>query len=219
MAANSSRKQHRPVASNAERRILDAAERLFAEFGYNGVSVRDITKAAGANLSSVYYHFHSKPDLLDAVCRRRMAPIVEQRLAEMRAAAGSGRADADALVAAFVASSIRRSLGRGARAKTFRQLVGHLGTDPTPEVRKVVGRIYDESVAEFVAALRALYPKAAAPALFWAVACTLGVTLYVQGDLARLRGLLKLPQQPANADDAIRQVTRYIAGGLTAATD
>ena len=58
MAANSSRKQHRPVASNAERRILDAAERLFAEFGYNGVSVRDITKAAGANLSSVYYHFH-----------------------------------------------------------------------------------------------------------------------------------------------------------------
>ncbi|MFE2026513.1 TetR/AcrR family transcriptional regulator [Streptomyces hygroscopicus] len=55
--------------------ILDAAERLFAEHGYRGTSVRAITALAGANLAAVGYHFGSKAELMAAVARRVIEPI------------------------------------------------------------------------------------------------------------------------------------------------
>ena len=44
--------------------VFGAAERLFALHGFQNVSVRDITAAAGVNLASVNYHFGSKDALL-----------------------------------------------------------------------------------------------------------------------------------------------------------
>ena len=41
-------------------RILDAAERLFARHGFYGISVRDITEAAGVDVALVSYHFGGK---------------------------------------------------------------------------------------------------------------------------------------------------------------
>jgi len=46
--------------------LLDAAERLFAERGFRGTSIRAITDLAGANLAAVGYHFGSKAELLAA---------------------------------------------------------------------------------------------------------------------------------------------------------
>ncbi|MGH2936826.1 MAG: TetR/AcrR family transcriptional regulator [Solirubrobacterales bacterium] len=56
--------------------ILDAAEHLFAERGFSGTSVRAITDLAGANLAAVGYHFGSKAELLAAVVRRVVEPII-----------------------------------------------------------------------------------------------------------------------------------------------
>ena len=52
-------------------RILDAAERLFAERGYDGASLRAITGQARVNLAAVNYHFRSKRALMRAVFARR----------------------------------------------------------------------------------------------------------------------------------------------------
>ena len=49
-----------------ERRLLLAAERLFAEHGIAAVSLRAIMAAAGANVASVHYHFGSKATLVEA---------------------------------------------------------------------------------------------------------------------------------------------------------
>ena len=61
--------------SDTRTQILDAAERLFAERGFRGTSVRAITDSAGANLAAVGYHFGSKAELLTAVIRRVIEPI------------------------------------------------------------------------------------------------------------------------------------------------
>jgi AcrR family transcriptional regulator len=54
-------------AASTRNHLLDAAERLFAEQGVEATSVRDITKAAGANQGAINYHFQSKDKLvLDA---------------------------------------------------------------------------------------------------------------------------------------------------------
>ncbi|MCK5341339.1 MAG: helix-turn-helix transcriptional regulator, partial [Desulfobulbaceae bacterium] len=60
---------------DTKHRILDAAERLFADKGYHNTSLRNITSAAKANLASVNYHFGSKEALISEVMDRRLAPI------------------------------------------------------------------------------------------------------------------------------------------------
>jgi AcrR family transcriptional regulator len=56
-------------------RILDTAEVCFAQRGFDGTSLREITAQAGVNLGAVNYHFGSKAGLFDEVLRRRVEPI------------------------------------------------------------------------------------------------------------------------------------------------
>jgi len=56
---------------NTRERLLDQAERLFAMKGFEAVSVREITKAAGSNLAAVNYHFGNKMNLYIQVFRER----------------------------------------------------------------------------------------------------------------------------------------------------
>jgi len=57
--------------------ILDAAERLFARHGLDGVAVRDLARETGLTPSSLYNHFPGKQALYDAVLERGLKPIVE----------------------------------------------------------------------------------------------------------------------------------------------
>lgn len=60
--------------------ILDAAWSLFAEKGFEDVSVRDVTQAAGVNLASVSYHFGGKEGLIQETVKRCMNPINQYRI-------------------------------------------------------------------------------------------------------------------------------------------
>lgn len=59
--------------------ILDVAERLFAENGVAGTTIRVITAEAGVNVAAVNYYFRSKEDLYREVVGRRLGPLNEER--------------------------------------------------------------------------------------------------------------------------------------------
>jgi AcrR family transcriptional regulator len=84
--------------------LVLAAERLVAEHGSAGISLRDITEAAGAaNSSAIQYHFGSREELLLAVFRYRMGPINMRRIACLDALARSDRLlDQRGLIGALV---------------------------------------------------------------------------------------------------------------------
>ncbi|MBU4563571.1 MAG: CerR family C-terminal domain-containing protein [Desulfarculus sp.] len=63
--------EHNKQADPTQERLLDEAERLFADKGYDGVSLREITAAAGTHLAAVNYHFGSKENLYLEVFRIR----------------------------------------------------------------------------------------------------------------------------------------------------
>jgi len=58
-------------------RILDVAEKLFAERGLAGTAVRDIARASSLTPASLYNHFKGKQDLYDAVIERGVRPLIE----------------------------------------------------------------------------------------------------------------------------------------------
>src|SRR5665213_2308128 len=80
--------------------ILNAAERCFAEDGFDGVSLRAITEAAGVDLALVNYHFGSKENLLREVIGRRAKIVHDDRvlaLEEARHQAGTSAPSIEAI--------------------------------------------------------------------------------------------------------------------------
>jgi AcrR family transcriptional regulator len=67
--------------TDTRQKLLDAAERLFGERGYDATSLRHIIADAGVNLAAVHYHFGSKEELLDGVVLRKAGPVNQTRLA------------------------------------------------------------------------------------------------------------------------------------------
>jgi AcrR family transcriptional regulator len=68
---------------STQEKLLEAAGRLFLERGYAGVSVRDITEVAGANVAAVNYHFGSKRNLYREFLSRRLTAMVDPKVAAL----------------------------------------------------------------------------------------------------------------------------------------
>ena len=66
--------------------LLSAARTLFSQRGFDGASVRAITRLAGTNLGAITYHFGTKRELYSAVLEDGLRPIA----AQVAAAAESG---------------------------------------------------------------------------------------------------------------------------------
>ncbi|WP_286274760.1 TetR/AcrR family transcriptional regulator [Mycobacterium antarcticum] len=117
--------------SRSKDALLDAAERLIAERGFE-VPLRDIAQAAGQrNNSAVNYHFHSRQDLLDAVVARRLLPMERERermLGDLDAGEAFDAGDVHALMRVLVLPLLRLESTHYAR---FLQVVGpRLRTEP-----------------------------------------------------------------------------------------
>lgn len=70
-----------PSQPDTRERLLNTAQRLFAEHGFKATSLRQITREADANVASVNYHFGSKEEMLNELIRRRVDSVNERRYA------------------------------------------------------------------------------------------------------------------------------------------
>jgi AcrR family transcriptional regulator len=157
-------------------RILDAAERLFAEHGFRGTSVRAITDLAGANLAAVGYHFGSKAQLMAAVARRAVEPILAAQSAGLdRLLARTPDPAVADLVEAFAGPLFDgMPAGDEGGARTSRLVVMIL-SDPAEEVRGWVGAAEDTARERFMAAFSRALPELSPEELWFRVRGVLAV--------------------------------------------
>ena len=108
-------------------RLLAEAARLFADRGFKGVTVREICRAAGANVAAINYHFGDKAGLYREVLR----PAVEamRQSTERARAAGEGRPPEERLRLAIVAFL---QLSRSPGTATVHRLIHWEMLEPTP---------------------------------------------------------------------------------------
>ena len=108
-------------------RLLDAALDLLAERGEDGMVLRELTEAAGANVAAVSYHFGSLQSLCDAAIEHALERYLEAQQAEVSARpAGSSVEE----VAAALARPITRALAGGSRDLDVMRIVARSGIDP-----------------------------------------------------------------------------------------
>src|SRR5258708_307092 len=127
-----------PSIAETPERLMDVAERLFAEHGYSNVPTRTIAQEANANSAAVHYHFGSKEGLLAAVFRRRLDPLNLERVARIEESVrrSAGAPNAEDVLRAFIEPTLRKPRDEGERH--FRLLSGRASTDPNPEVKRIL---------------------------------------------------------------------------------
>src|SRR5437667_4242675 len=113
---------------DTKQRILDSAERLFADYGFAGTSLRAIIANAKVNLAAIHYHYRSKEALFDAVILRRLQPINQERLELLDAcerSAADGKPTLEQVLEAFLAPAFRVGADPNG-GQTFVRLIGRL---------------------------------------------------------------------------------------------
>ena len=201
--------------AGARAQLLDAAEALFSERGYNGVSTRDIAARAGVNLGSIPYYFGSKENLLKEVLRRRATPELEDRAAGVKKVlddAGSKAPDVVAILRADLEPVFRRRRENA----VHRRLAGRLSTDPSPEVRRAVSEIYSRRAIVFDTALRRACPHLSHDEFYWRFYCLFGAVQYVLADVGKIQTFAGKTFDSSNPEEALRNVIPFLAAGLRA---
>src|SRR5437899_3942533 len=158
-------------------RILDAAEALFMEHGFEATSLRAITAAAAVNLAAVNYHFGSKEELFQAVLTRRLDPMNQERIALLtrfeREAAPRTLSCERILAAMFIpALKLARDPRRG--GKDFLRLLGRAYADPAPFIRHFLSEQYAVMISRFKAAFGRALPQLPKKELVWRLHFVMG---------------------------------------------
>jgi AcrR family transcriptional regulator len=208
-----------PESKNSKQRILDAAERLFSERGFEGASLRAITGEAGVNLASVNYYFRSKEELIKAVFARRLGPLNQQRLALLDVYETAARDRPPALedvIEALIGPVLRLGQQSDVEGASLKKLIGMMFHHPGPHIQGLFVEQMREVAIRFVAAFRRALPELPVEELFWRIHFSIGaMALTLVG--SPVLGLISGGRcDPSDVDTAIEKIVAYAAGGLSA---
>lgn len=199
-------------------RILDTAERLFAEHGYAATSLRSIIADAGVNLAAVHYHFHSKEALLEAVILRRSVPANQERVAlldRFEKEAGGQPPSLEKVIEAFAAPTLQMSRDPQNGSMVFMRLLGRLHAEGDLLPRIITAQ-FGDVLKRFGAALRAALPDLPPEELFWRLNLAIGALAQtLRGGSKDLETISDL-SLTLNSETALERLVAFLSAGFRA---
>jgi AcrR family transcriptional regulator len=212
------REPARPAPNDEERtrdRILRTAERLFAERGFNGVSVRELAAEAQVNIASIGYHFENKEGLLSEVYHRHCEPMIEGRLRGLEAALRlRGKARLAAIIEAFIRPALQQV--EVEEGETFIRLRAVLSGENSELLEKLVAENFDQSSTAFIAALGECLPHLSRTDVCWRFHFLLGAIYYTAAGPHRIHAFSGGRCDPTNTEDVIKELVPFMTRAFLA---
>jgi AcrR family transcriptional regulator len=209
---------HGPGATRE--RILDAAEALFMEHGFEATSLRLITASAGANLAAANYHFGSKEELFRAVLTRRLDPMNQERmrlLGQFEHETAPAPLPCDRILAALLIPALRLARDPARGGTNFLRLLGRAYADPAPFIRRFLSEQYASMIACFKAAFGRALPELPRKELSWRLHFIMGALSYTLAGTDALKIIAELnPVETDNDEILLRRLAPFLLAGLTA---
>jgi AcrR family transcriptional regulator len=201
-----------PAPFSTKDRILGAAEELFAQYGFSGTSLRQVTSRADVNIAAVNYHFGSKENLVNEVFRRRMDEMSGQRLSALKAATAARPGELEPILAAFVEPALAMAQDRHGGA-SFVRVIARAYAEKNDALRKFLSDHYGHVLRDFAKAIAAVVPGLSKEELYWRLDFLAGALTYAMADF----GLIKRPSgasEAAHRARAARELIRFAAAGF-----
>ena len=198
-------------------RLLDAAEKLFCEHGFEGASVRDIAATAGCNVASVNYYFGGKEKLYHDVWRRHLLSMRDTRIASIDKVMSQkeGEPDLEELLRSYANAFIEPLVGES-RGRRFVKLMAREMIDRHLPPNMFV----EEMIIPVTTALRRALVKTC-PGLEESKAQL--VILSIVGQLIHTVGAKTMFEQTDNQElakfdltEAVNHIVKFSAAGIQA---
>ena len=199
--------------TDTKEQILDVAERLFAENGFAGTSLRGVIREADVNLSAVNYHFGSKEGLFHAVIKRTAQPIVEGELERLKQCQSKQEnPSVEAILEAFLTPPLEIILNSGERGIYCARFMGRCRTEPDA-VRLVAEQEFKASTEAFLDAFTRSLPDLSRTELTWKLDLVIAVLLRVLNE-AKKPGSLIQDDKPEIIKTTVSKLVSFLAPAL-----
>lgn len=198
------------MAGDVRARLLDTAATLFSRNGYSAVSMREIAKAADANVGSLTYHFGSKANLLREIYESRTAPMNARRLELL----GEARRIHDrderlrAILRAYVVPAFSSSTGSDGGGAEFTRMRAILSAEGNEDARSIIAQAFDATSRAFIEAIGGCVPGASIEGLIWRSQFLLGSLYYA---LINPERISRLSDGRVDGNDHERAIEEIVA--------
>lgn len=173
-------------------RILLTAESLFAEHGFNGISLRRITVKAGVNLAAVNYHYSDKRSLCREILIYRLREVNKVRLDNLSQAEAG--AEGSILPLEEIIGIMARPLFQpGSDPTSYNaasiRLLGRIITEPLPFTAEIVTAELQPAMTRFGQAIRRHTPSLSPQAFVWRFSLVIGAMHHAMATLHDMKTL------------------------------
>ncbi|MGH8110547.1 MAG: TetR/AcrR family transcriptional regulator [Rhodanobacteraceae bacterium] len=199
---------------STRQRILGAAEALFAERGFAGASLRQVTAAAKVNLAAVNYHFGSKDNLIEELFRRRLDELNRRRLERLAKLETDGTASLELVLDAFITPALELSLDHTG-GSVFMRVLARAFAEHDAHLRKFLSDNYGHVLKDFATALARLLPGLDREELYWRMDIAVGALTYAMADFGMIRRRIGESDRQ-HREQMARHLIHFTAAGLQA---
>jgi AcrR family transcriptional regulator len=195
-------------------KLLDAAEQLFADHGFNGVPVRDITELAGTRLAEINDQFGGKQGLFKAVVDRRMGLINADRLERLAAQPATGTLEkrVRGLVEAFAAPLLERSK-EGPGWESYLRLIAQMNATRFGEMLLVVDQ-FNPIAQRCIEHLGAIFPGVGERKVLNMYQFMVSTVMTVFANNYRMDSLSAGRLRSADFDANFPDMVEFVVGGM-----
>jgi len=200
-------------------RILDTAESLFSDHGFENVSLRQITQEAGVNIASVNYHFGSKDGLITEVFTRVVAPINSERLERL------AQAEVDHEPAPVPLEEILEALHRPVvnqlkqselNESVYLKLAGRCLSESGDSFSENLAELFKEVISRFMAATCKTLPHINETDIFWRMHFSFGALVASLTDAERVNKFTQGRIQTQEPEEILQRLIGFTAAGMKA---
>ena len=195
---------------STRKRLINATARLFAQHGYNGLTMRSVALEANANLAAANYHFGSKDALVLEMLRERIQPINARRielLDEAKARNGKTAPSAREIFQSLI-FPIGEEIARSSKSRwSLAQLVARTFTEPVSFIERMHQRFFSQIAKLYHQELSLAYPHAPPKEIHWHLHLAVSSML---GALAQHRRLGDFTEGECNEEEVNEMIDRLI---------
>ena len=198
---------------DTKEQIINVAERLFAEKGFAGTSLRNVIREAGVNIAAVHYHFGSKEELFIAVVRRVAQQIVTSQVEELSKYENLEEPPSlENILEAFYGPPLRIITQTGDAGMVRAQFMGRCRAEPFP-IQQLSDKEFHESQRRFLDILQRALPNQTRTELTWKLDLAVAIIIRTANQLGQSDKVIT-GNSSEEIEVAITRLVKFVAQGM-----
>ncbi|WP_184669645.1 TetR/AcrR family transcriptional regulator [Rhodanobacter sp. A1T4] len=199
-------------SNSTKERILGAAESLFAQRGFDGASLRQLTSAAGVNLAAVNYHFGSKEKLVEQIFRRRLDALNNSRLEALALVAGKENTTIEDVLAAFIRPAL--DLSHDESGSLFMRVLARAFAEHDDTLRQFLSENYGHVMRQFTAEFARLLPQLSKQELYWRIDLVSGALTHAMSGFGMIQRKSDV-SETVHREQTAQHLIRFAVAGMS----